>query len=87
MKKILAAAILLTFAAVPLQAQTDATLGFGAFSPMLAESMVPLVGALTSIVAIVAAIVQAHGGVIKVNSELNRGTCFRLLFKQIIPTS
>lgn len=37
--------------------------------------------------AIVAAIVQAHGGEIKVNSELNRGTCFRLLFKQIIPTS
>jgi two-component system OmpR family sensor kinase len=37
--------------------------------------------------AIVAAIVQAHGGVIKVNSELNRGTCFRLSFKQIIPAS
>jgi two-component system OmpR family sensor kinase len=37
--------------------------------------------------AIVAAIVQAHGGVIKVNSELNRGTCFRLFFKQIIATS
>jgi two-component system OmpR family sensor kinase len=37
--------------------------------------------------AIVAAIVQAHGGEIKVDSELNQGTCFRLLFKQIIPTS
>lgn len=37
--------------------------------------------------AIVAAIVQAHGGEIKVNSELNRGTCFRLLFRQIFPTS
>jgi len=36
--------------------------------------------------AIVAAIVQAHGGEIKVNSELNRGTCFRLFFKQMIST-
>ena len=33
--------------------------------------------------AIVEAIVRAHGGEIKVESELDRGSCFRLLFKQI----
>ena len=37
--------------------------------------------------AIVAAIVRAHGGEIQVESELNKGTRFRLLFKQMDPDS
>jgi two-component system sensor histidine kinase VicK len=37
--------------------------------------------------AIVAAIVRVHGGEIQVESELNKGTRFRLLFKQIGPHS
>jgi two-component system OmpR family sensor kinase len=32
---------------------------------------------------IVAAIVRVHGGVIQVESKLDQGTCFRLLFKQM----